>query len=242
MNKLNVALFFTLALAPAVSAFQSEGILPWVTNNPNFRSTVIVNNLNDVDVEVILVATRNNGDEEGVILEIPALSQVAADAGSLFPVLGDGPGYTVIAVYNDPNVSSAFIINSQSGASGNSPAQADVVSPDAAGENLLFNFLPVIPGSGASAPVVVNLGEEEAQIVFHAYQGGTEIATSEPIALASGRPFADITANLFPGVEGNIFVVAESTQPLVGMAFIFNEFGEPSMANATAIAAVPGVQ
>ena len=219
---------------------QTEAVFPWVTNTTLFKSEIIINNLNEFEIEAIMVATRADGSETAAIRTIGPLGQLIESSASLFPDLGEGPGYCVFASFSAENVTAAFLINAQTGQSGSSPAQADVVELDSVGLNLVFNYLPITPGEGASAPVVVNLGAADAQVLFHAYQNGVRVATSEPVLVGLGRPFAVVTEILFPSITGPVYVIAESTESILGMAFIFNRFLEPSMANARVISAVPG--
>ncbi len=231
-------LFFVMMSASATFGFQSDMIFPWVTNNGTFQGKLILNNLSNQEAEVILVATRNDGSSDAAIRTIGPLGQLVESAAEMFPVLGTGPGYTVIATSGVSGISGAFVISATGSASGSSPAQADVASV-AGSRVLLFNFLPV-SASGASAPVVVNLGPSDAEIIFHAFQDGDIVATSEPVTLPPGRPFAQVTGALFPGISGDLYVVADSNEPLVGTAFIFNAAREPSMANAIGIDSLPG--
>ncbi len=220
-------------------AYQSEGVLPWLTNNVNFRGKIILNNLNGHEVEVLLVATRGDGSEAAAIQAIPALGQWVADAGEVFPDLGEGPGYRVLFFSGDDGVAGDFIIDAQGSASGSSPARADIVEPDLAAPILLFSYLPGTEGS-ISAAVIVNMGGEETGVVLYAFQNGVQVAQSDPIAIEAGRPFAAVTTDIFPEVTGDIFLVAEADQPLLGMSFTFNALLEPSMSNAKAIPEVPG--
>lgn len=242
MRKLILLPLLSLGLIPSTLAFQDASLIPWVTKNDLFRSRIIVNNFHDQEAEVLLVATRNDGTEDGAIRRIPPLGQLVEGPETLFPALPDGPGFAVLVTSDMAQIGVAFVINSQTGASGSSPAQADIVPLNDAQPILSFNYLPISEQGGSSAPVVVNLGGEEARVVFHAFQDGMEIGISDPILIASGRPFAAVTADLIADVTGDIFLVAESNAPLVGMAFIFNQFQEPSMANAQAIPFVPGSQ
>ena len=217
---------------------QTDLIFPWVTNNANFRGTIILNNLENREADVILVATRSNGESDAALACLGPYEQLVSTAGDLFPGLGEGPGFSVIVTSGNSGIEGAFIIASTGSASGSSPAQANVIGLDQGKPAQLFSYLP-IQSSGASAPVVVNLGFEVAEVTFHAYQNGSRIASSDIFAVEPGRPLATLTTDLFPGASGDMFVIAESAMPLVGMAFIFNELLEPSMANSSGLDAVP---
>lgn len=94
------------------------------------------------------------------------------------------------------------------------------------------------PEGGDSAPVVLNLGGVTADVTFHGYQNGQKIGTFS-ILVDPLQPYANVTSAMFPGVSGDVYVVAESDFPMLGMAFIFNAETEPSMANAVPFGFVP---
>ena len=233
----NATLLLLLSLSATVFGFQTEAVIPWVTNNDNFGSQIILSNLNDTPVEVVLVATRNNGEEDGQTLTIPALSQQVEDTATLFGELGTGAGYRVLINALDGNVKVGFVVTGKGSASGNSPAQADALAPGTASRLLVFPYLP--REGGFSAPVVVNMGGQTANLRFHAYSDGALAGSTDNISLESGRPYAELVSNLFQDLSGNLIVVAEADQPLLGTAFIFNEIREPSMASANALDRLP---
>ena len=235
---LKKTIFAVMFLTTLGAQAQSEGIFPWVTNNTLFRGQLVLANLNDHEVEIILVATRADGSEEQVARTIEPFGQLVESTGSLFSRLGEGPGYRVALTSSDDHVDAALIISATGSASGSSPAQAEMISSADAHPTLLFPFLP-ISEQGSSAPVVVNTADSPALVKFHAFQNGEKLATSETFTIGNGRPFAETTANLFPGISGDIYVVAEGDAPLLGAAFIFNEQREPSMSGARAIPFVP---
>ena len=216
-------------------------VFPWVTNNANFRSTIVINNLNDSAIIIELRATRALGApgtaEEMFEIELGPFEQLVADAGELFTEMGEGPGYMVRLTSIADNVTGGFVVSATSTASGNSPAQANAVIPNLGDTIQAFNFLP-IGASGFSAPVIVNLGDSDAAVTMKAYQNGQEVSSAERMVGAQ-RPYAEGANTLFPGVAGNIYVVAQSTAPILGVSFIFNGLGEPSMANTTPLGFVP---
>lgn len=220
-----------MVFVPIVAA-QTDIIFPWVSNNDNFTSKIIINNLDPTEATVVLVATRNDGSEQGKEVTIPGNGQLVTDAGQLFDTLGNGVGYRVI-ITSSNKVDAAQVVAGTTTASGSSPAQADSLNPADAAPILRFNYMPI--GNGFSAPVVVNMGNSDATIKFHAYQNGALAASSGEVTLAAGRPFASVTSDLFPNMTGDFLVVAEADQPLLGSAFLFNDRREPSMANAKAM-------
>jgi len=224
-----------LVSLPALYA-QTEVVLPWVSNNENFVSKIVINNLDPNEAQVILVATRNDGSEQGREMTIPGNGQMVADAGELFATLGSGMGYRVF-ISSDNQLDAAQVVAGTGTASGSSPAQADSQDPTEAAALLRFNYMPI--GDGFSAPVVVNMGLEPANVKFHAYQDGNLAASTTEIEVAVGRPFASVTSDLFPGLTGDFLVMAEADQPMIGTAFLFNANREPSMANAKPAASLP---
>lgn len=224
---------FLLLAAPTVFG-QTDMVFPWVTNNTLFRSQIILNNLNNETVEVVLAATRADGESFAAIVTLSPFQQLAQNTADVFDGLNDGSGMAIVATSQHQNITGAFVITGTGSPSQSSPAQADVVSVDGGGNTLIFNYLP-IKDAGASAPVVVNMGGEEALVTFQAYQNGQVAAIGGPVTVLPGRPFAMVTSDLFPNITGDMYVAAFSNQPLVGMAFIFNENLEPSMANAVSV-------
>jgi hypothetical protein len=227
-------------LAPLCWGFQTDLIYPWITNNDQFQATIIINNLNDTEVTVMLEASRqtDNDPTNPDPITIQPFGQFVATAASLFSDdSGDPSGYTVRLESEADNITGAFIIVGTGSASGSSPSQANVFSLGDATPIILFNSLS-ISDDGFSAPVVVNDGQDDADVIFHAYQNGVEVGSALR-TIPIDRPLAELTSSLFPDVTGNIYVVVESDEPLLGVAFIFNDLLEPSMANAVGLAAVP---
>ena len=230
-------LILILLMSGACLFAQTDLVYPWVTNNSLFRSTVVINNLGDAAATVSLTATRADGSTETVTVDIPAFDQMVSTAGDLFGALGEGPGYSVRVTSDASDIKGALVVVGTGSPSGSSPAQADVLNAIGASNISLFSYLPL--SSGFSAPVVVNMGDAAADITMHAFQGGLLAGSSDPVSVEAGRPFTALASDLFPGVSGDIYMVAESTQPILGMAFIFNDQREPSMSASSAIDAVP---
>ena len=235
MNRF-VSLLIISAILPLFA--RSTAVFPWVTDNPTFRSTLVLNNFSSEEAEVILIATRADGVSAGATRMIAPYGQLVEDAASLFPDLHDGAGYVVIAVAPD-DIQGAFVIAGTGSASGSSPAQANIARLGDASRRLVFSFLPVSSDGGVSALVLVNLGSDVAAVTLTAWQDGEARAVSESVALLAGYPLARVTTDVFPEISGNIYVTAECDQPIIGMAFTFNRFLEPSMANAVSGSETP---
>jgi len=235
----SIYLFFTLFCVSIYSLSETEIVYPWVTNNSLFQAKVVINNLNNAEVNIQLVATRPSGETETVTLSIGPFGQFVSDSNSLFPELGTGAGYSVFLSSPADGIEGAFVVSGTDSSSGSSPAQANVVPASSASNLLMFNYLPIPENPPAdSAPVVVNMGTSAASVTFHGYQGGQKVGTFNTM-IAVRTPFAQVTSSMFPSTTGDIYVVAESDQPILGLAFIFNDFREPSMANTTAASSVP---
>lgn len=232
---------FLLFVVTSVLA-ETRLIMPWVTHNELFQATLIVNNLGADPAEVRLRAVRPSGqtpDMAARTLQLDALAQYVAPAAELFPELGMGSGFLVLLESESNALSAGLVVTATGSASGSSPAQADVLDPSQAAKTLLFNLLTAGAGQNPSAPVIVNPGDGAAQVTFFAYQDGRQVGTAAR-TIAASRPFAETATTLFPDLTGALYVVAQSDQPILGMAFIFNELREPAMAAATAIRGLPG--
>lgn len=226
----------------------SELVYPWVTNNAQFQGKIIVNNLNTTEVEVTLRAVRPDPDdpqgaEETVRFQLAPLEQRVSDTADLFPTLQDGSGFTVFLSSSADRIGGAFVVTgTKSDGLGNSPAQGNVVPATEIGTVLSFNYLPSPDDPvAASAPVVINMGLQTTSVTFYAYQAGKRFQSDQSYQVLPGRPLAALTKTIFPDLEGDLYVVAEADQALMGVAFLFNELREPSMSNALVIDAVPGM-
>ncbi len=227
-----------LGVTPLYVHADTELIFPWVTNNSQFRGVIIVNNPSVDSVTVMLVARRNNGDTASATRTIAPFEQLVEGTDTLFSEIGEGPGFSVQLTSDANDIVGAFVIRGTASASGSSPAQANVSTPDDASQILMFSYLPVPAEGGDSAPVVVNMGSDVADVRFHGYQDGQKVGTFA-VMVDPLRPYANVTSAMFAGVVGDLYVVAESDQPILGMAFIFNSETEPSMANAVPFSNVP---
>ena len=237
--------FMTVGIAPSVRAFQTDLVFPWITNQPQFRTLLTLNNLGSDAAAVTLTATRALGqapETETVMMMLAPFEQLVIPAGELFQNMGEGSGYMVRMTGTSAKLNGAFVVTGTQSASGSSPAQANVIATSGASSIILFNYL-TLTENGFSAPVVINMGDADTLATYHAYQGSQRVATAER-TIAALHPHAELVGSLFPSsqfpeLSGNLFVVVEADQPLLGVAFIFNSLLEPSMANASAIDEVP---
>jgi len=241
---------FTLMLLSLPCWSQSDLVFPWVTNNSQFRGRIFVNNLGSDPVTAVLTATRPAGEvpqTQTVQVAIGPYEQFQALAGDLFDELGEGKAYMIRLTSESDGLQGGFINISTGSVSQSSPSQSNVFLAADAAPIILFNLLSIFPDGdqdgtvdGFSAPVVINLGDSDAEVMLHAFQDGMEVGTTTQ-TIAPNTPFSATTASLFPGLLGDFYVVADGgNQPLLGTAFIFNfPQLEPSMANAVAINGVP---
>jgi len=221
-----------------LSQAQTELYYPWVTHNQQYESTLVVNNLGPEPAEVSLTATRADGQTTQSTWSLAPFDQMARSTRDLFPEFGDGPGFAVHLSSSQTDITGAYVVRLTGETGSGSPAQANVVAPDAASSSLLFNYLPSNSEDGNAAPVLVNVGEHPAEVELELFQNGVILGEAN-VSIEPGRPFADLVTNLFPMVDGDVYVTASSDQPLLGVAFIFNARSEPSMSNAVAIDSIP---
>ena len=238
---LRTSLLLTALIATAPLCWsQTDLVYPWITNNALFQGTVVINNLNAETVAVTLTATRPSGAEPETITLDPIMiqpyQQLVMPASQLFAEFGPGPGFMVRLTSEASGILGAFVNVGTDTESGSSPSQANVFNSIEAAPIILFNFLAI--GDGFSSPVVINIGEADATVNFHAYQDGLKVGQTER-NIAARHPHAELTSDLFPDLSGDLYVAVESAQPLLGVAFIFNDAREPSMANAIPIDEVP---
>ncbi|MDJ0837756.1 MAG: hypothetical protein QNK37_14670 [Acidobacteriota bacterium] len=236
-------LLFLMGAVPALVMAQTDLVYPWVTNNAQFRGRIIINNLNNQQVEVTLNATRPAGSDPqtaNTVLMLEAFEQRVVTIADLFPGLGDGPAMMIRLTSDASNIQGGFVNVGTQSSTGTSPSQANVFQMSEAANILLFNYMFIDDPAGFSAPVVINTGDTAADVTFYTYQNGQLVGDPIVQQIEAGTPFAGLAANLSPaGTAGDIMMVAQSDNALLGTVFIFNELLEPSMANAVPIDAVP---
>ena len=206
-----------------------EWLLPWVANKDGaWASEIAINNHSDVDVTVTLVAVRPDGQSETVSgIQVPAYGHYRVQAGSLFESLGSGSGYCVYVYSESDRLSAAAKISSTNTSSGDSPALAHAVMLSDAGPNWLIPFMPYSSG-GASAPVLVNIGDYPAHVTLTAFGGSGVPLGESTMMIEPGLPFADTMDSLFAGVTESSYLRIQSDGLILGMAFNFNQLREPS--------------
>ncbi|CAM2064033.1 SMP-30/gluconolactonase/LRE family protein [Sulfidibacter corallicola] len=227
--------FLSLLLCPM--AFAGDWVVPWITHNGQFKSDIIWTNPTAEALVLNLVAKRNGGETFEAQVTLDPLAQRVAAVNELFPQLEEGAGFALyMNSESDALLGSYMVVGTQS-ASGSSPAQGNIQLQSTAGRHLIFPFLPD-PASQISAPVVVNLGTDTANLVMTAYQDSAILGQREH-TLAVGEPFAAVSSDLFPDLSGPIYLHVQADQPLAGTSFAFNELLEPSVSEALVVAQGP---
>ena len=230
-------------------------VYPWVSNNAQFESIFVLNNYGTEEALVMLEAIRADGEGRRTQRTIPPRGFLKATAAQLFPSLGEGSGLLVSAISDSTTLGGVWVTNNLTAASGNSPAQGVALvigdqggSPGKlsanAGQELVFNFLPT-GGETVSAPVLVNLGDQPAAVRLDFFNQIGDLVHSETTvlqALDPLRPFAAVTQSLVPQANEDLYLRTTADQPITGVGFVFNQFGEPSIGNATAAPAADQTQ
>jgi predicted amidohydrolase YtcJ len=217
---------------------QTELMFPWVTQNAGFQSKLIVNNLGSQAASGQLTAKRNNGDQESLPFEIDALQQRVFQVGEAFAALGEGAGFTVRLSSESDQLQAGFVVSGTQSPSGDSPAQANVVSAAESGPVLLFPYAP-LDADQISAMVMVNPQPDEVTVQIYAYQAGQRFTTASQQIADGDTPLALLVSDLFPDLNGAAYLVAQADAPIYGTTFLFNQQREPSMSNALVIDTLP---
>lgn len=219
--------------------FQSvkQLILPWVSNNEQFRSQIVMVNHSNNPASVRMSAKRADGSEAtSEILEVMPRGMVIQTAQELFPSLGEGPGYSVIMEANNPAIEARWVTFDQETLT---PSQEVAVAwnhsesiQTQVNNTLLFGYLPGADGF-QSAPVIVNLGEIPTDItIYYFQQDGSLFATDRIDEAKPGQPviprFIDLAA-------GTVYAIAQGTQPLAGNVFVFNAMRQTAIGSAVGI-------
>ncbi|MCB1041739.1 MAG: hypothetical protein KDC35_02305 [Acidobacteria bacterium] len=246
-NITGVAFVFNLAAEPSIGnavsirGDQSDRLLmPWVSSNAQYESIVVVNNLRDEESTVRLTARRADGSEASAERAIPPFGFLEAFASDLFSPLGQGSGFSVTVTMPHSDMYGAWVTNNLETVSGRSPSQGNAIrlppqgqfSPEV-GPNLFLSYLPVTDGL-TSAPVVVNVGRKSSDVALYFYGlDGTVTGQSTLTNVPPFQPFAAVANSLLDDLV-NSYMVAQSSEPLTGVSFVFNNASEPSIGNGSA--------
>lgn len=226
-------------------------VFPWISNNANFGSRLIVNNYSPNTITVQMIAIRADGTNQTVEETIAGGGFLNKTAATLFGAMGEGPGYSVIMTSPEPGLAARWVTNNLGTASSGSPSQGVAIkfgggnqvenpSNGRLGRALMFGYLPN-DGDTLAAPVIVNTGNRNTNIdLFFFDTAGQLVHTSQLSNLIPQRPMAMLLSDLYPGVTQDVSMVAYSdNQPITGVVFTFNNLLEPSLGNAEAIPFVP---
>lgn len=232
-------------VTPPATPAQKRLVFPWVSNNAQFNSILVIQNLADEAIAVDLIARRSEGPATFATEVIPAHGFLRETAAALFPGLGEGRGYCVEVLSSTQRFSGVWVTNNLEAASGQSPAQGvgikvpedPATASNRTGQHVTFGYLPVTQGL-TSAPVVVNLGESPADVTLSFYDRFGELVlrdTETLRELAPLRPFAAVVNQLVNPSHGDVYVTASSDGNLItGVSFVFNQGSEPAIGNVTA--------
>ena len=229
---------------------ESRLFFSWISNRDGqFESILVLNNYGDEDLLVTLRAFRSESESETVERMVGAGKFLEEKASSLFPALGSGGGFSVLATAPGPALRGRWVTNSLRSGSGASPSQgvairvpprADSLS-ERAGRDLHFGYLP-LSDNLISAVVLANIGEAPTNIRLSFYdRDGNLVGNKVLTNLTPFLPFAEVANNLVPEGTGDVQMIAtSSSEILAGVTFIFNEtFKDTAIGNAVAIAAPP---
>ncbi len=237
--------------ASALAVGESTGetlVFPWISNRAGqFESALVVNNLENEAIEARLTARRQGGQSETAMRTIAANGFLLETASSLFEELGDGAGYAV-EVAASGRIAGQWVTNNLASASGRSPSLGVAVSrdrgPDRSGRQVMLGYLPLMDAV-TSAPVVVNLGEEPADVTLEFFDRLGNLILKDETSLRNLQPLepaATLANLLLPDATGNVYAVATcETQPITAVVFVFNKtFLEPAIGNASSVALTGG--
>jgi hypothetical protein len=213
----------------------SNLLYAWISNNEDFESVVVANNLSNQSAEVSMSARRADGSFESTTRTIPGGGFLAEEASTLFPALAAGNGYTVALESSSSQIFGAWVTNNLRAASGQSPAQGVAVNltdSERAGREILYGYLPGSEGF-TSAPVVVNLSPEPIDVDLTFYNRAGEIVYTQKLqALDTNQPFAVVAQELISGLSEDVYMTARASSGIIsGVAFIFNRGSEPAIGN-----------
>lgn len=236
-------------LTPIQTPDVSKTLLyPWISNRDGqFQSTLVLNNPGPRSLEVELMAMREAGDPVFTQRTIPAGGFLAEPASSLFPGLGSGNGFSVVATASGSHIFGQWVSENLVAASGASPSQGVAVdlplqnpaASDRVGKALLFGYAP-LTDDAFSAPVIVNLHSEPTDVTLYFFNGDGELILKDETSfrnLQPMRPYARLANDLLPAGTGNVQVIAVADAGrITGVNFVFNAtFAEPAIGNGIAL-------
>ena len=219
---------------------QRKLVFPWVSNNQQFDSILVVNNPGDRIAEMRLTARRDSGPEfTSDLLLVPPKGFLRRRPAELFPEMGDGKGFTVVLESATAGLDARWVTNNLAAASGQSPSQGvavplpDAIANQRIGHDILFGYLP-ITGGLISAPVVVNLGDSPADVTLNFFNQAGNLLKQEIVNLEPNRPLAQTANQFLPGVSEDVHMTAHCAEQLIsGVVFVFNEENETAIGNVT---------
>lgn len=219
-------------------------VFPWVSNTTEeYRSVVVLNNLDNQPTTVTLTARREDGTEQTVNQTIPANGFLAKESNELFDQMGSGSGMCVTATVNHTQVFGLWVTRNLRSASGGSPSLGvgvrqfnGATSGQRFGDTILLGYLPANQDMIA-APVIVNMNDQPLSITLDFVSGDGQLLFRDKSSLANIQgytPFARVVSQVLPGVSQDVFLIAHTEdQPITGVAFVFNQgFFEPAIGNA----------
>lgn len=211
-------------------AFKRQAIVPWVVENEKWQSRIVLNNSGDAMTRVDLKAVGSWDPPDSLTLELAPGEVYTREIKDLFP------GRTRYSLYVDafaPGVYTVFQVNALVN-DVYSPSQSSGIFLDATTTKLAF---PLMAADDANALVLVETGKNKnsaLRLNLGLYDElGQELATRE-IFLSAQSPYAIQVVDLFPDLvlPPHFSIKVTGGTRLAGTAFIFNQEGQPSMANA----------
>lgn len=219
------------SMAIALQMHDHLQVVPWMVNNPSWRAQLTLQNLGKEPVLITAKAHASNGDVFEKTLLLDADTTTRKTAQTLFPDLN---GYSLELRGDGPfAVAERLVLLDDESETDGSPAQTGAVNRRERAERLLFPYLPgdQVPAIVLSAPAV----EGETRVRLTAYNSAGFVDQTE-ITLQDAAPSACLLSDLFSlqNETPDLAVLIESLDqvPLVGVSFIFNQRGEPSLTRA----------
>lgn len=207
--------------------------IPWVVDNPQFRSRIALTNTSDTSADVILRATDRQGSVQVRTVTVPPTSVRTWPSADLF----DLNGYNIEVASSVKSVKPSYLTLTQRDGAEPSPAQASGVSLDFLSSYLSFGNLEnrQISAIVLSAPYQASQPNSKTEVTLTLISDSGEPSTTT-VELTGAQPFASTLTQLFPNqnLTDNSWLKAETADEtrIVGNVFGFNDSLEPSMSQA----------
>lgn len=219
----------------------SRILFPWLSYSVDFQSRVFISNPNPVSADVILSGRRSGESSFEANIHLPAYGSTHAALSDLFPELELGLGLSVVAESSSRGLVGQWVTSGLHSPTGDSPSGGNAINLAPEGRRGFGTALwmgSLAPSAGSvSGFVVVNVGETPTNATLLLINSnGNIVSTTTLEDCLPYTPKALLSSELTESASANEnLVVISEAEPIVGVAFQFNQLLEPAIVQGTPI-------